>query len=100
MNPDRHPDKVSAFVDGKRVRELRILLRHAAFLITKDMGTAECTRIYVEDDVVRCGDRQDGKLGPGVVQRVELDTGRGLKITTSRGVVWAPHSDLQATWTP
>lgn len=92
---------VTAFVDGKRVTALYVLLRHAAFFIDPEFGTFECTRVYVMDGgVVKAGDRNDNKIGPAVIERVELKTGIGLTIVTNRGVIWSPSEDVQATWVP
>ena len=90
---------MKADVDGTPVRELFVLLRHPAFMITMDSGTHECTRIYVFDGKARAGDRLDNRIGPGVIASVTFETGKGLRIRTSRGTIFSPVSDCQAVWT-
>lgn len=97
--PAKSSSSVSAFVDGKRVAAFYVLLRHPGFLITEEYGTHEITRMYVNvDGRVRCSDRLDGRIGPAIVERVEFSRTSGLTVTTSRGVIWSPPGDCQATW--
>lgn len=94
----------TAFVDDKRVKYLAVLLRHPMFLIDPEMGTHEATRVYCyPDGTVRCSERQDGKIGPAVVKRVEFVRGVGLTVVTQcakeERVMFSPVSDCQACWT-
>lgn len=92
-------EKVTAWVEGKRVTHLKALVRHAAFLILPEgNGSHEYTRMYVSDGVVRCGDRDNGRVGPAAVTKVEFDRALGLTVTTKLGVIWSPPSDCQVTW--
>lgn len=85
-------------VDGVEVRELYLTILPAAFLITKDAGQHEFTRLHYDGDGFRASERRDGKIGPGVVHRVVLDTAKGAFVVTSRGTVFVPMHRLEATW--
>lgn len=95
---DPAPDEVTAVVNGSPVRELYVLLRHAAFHVSDGHGTHEMTRIFVTGGTARAGDRRDNKVGPARIRHVELDLVTGLKVKTDRGTIWAPAGDCQATW--
>lgn len=92
--------EVTAFVDGQRVKTLYVFMRYPAHLITEDKGTHECTRVFVVDGKCKAGTYLDNRIGPGRIQRVELSTTQGLRITTDRGVIWSPLGDCQATYVP
>lgn len=94
------PAPVVAFVDGKRVNTLYVLLRHPMFLITEDSGTHETSRVYVTPREIRIGDRIGNKLGSGVVSQVSFSRRDGLTVTTSRGTMHSPVTDCQVTWIP
>jgi hypothetical protein len=91
---------VVAYVDGKRVNTLYVLLRHPMFLITEDSGTHETSRVYVTPKEIRIGDRQGNRLGPGVVSQVSFSRRDGLTVVTSRGHMHSPVTDCQVTWIP
>lgn len=89
--------EVEAYFDGQRVTDLKVLLRHAAFLITEQYGTHEATRFYVANGLCRCGERGNGRVGPGTVTKVEFDRVKGLTVSTTHGIMWSPPSDCQVT---
>lgn len=90
--------KIPAFFMGKRVAYMAILLRRAGFFMPEEHGYHELTRIIVgSDGKVRCSERLDNKVGPGLVQRVSV-TAEGLYVETHIGVLFAPMCDIQVTY--
>lgn len=80
------------------MRELYLTVLPAGFLITKDSGQHEFTRLHHDGEGFRASERRDGKIGPGVVVGAHLDTSKGLHVVTTRGTVFLPLHRLEATW--
>lgn len=90
--------KIPAFFMGKRVEYMAILFRRAAFFMPENEGYHELTRIIVgSNGKVRCTDRDDSKLGTGLVRRVSVDA-VGCTVELTTGTVFAPLCDIQLTY--
>src|SRR5262245_15659692 len=94
-----------ATVDGQPVASLFCLFRDAQFLITHE-GTHEIAKLFYWAPP---GDKPkfainilDGfnRIGPESVQRADLDTSKGLLITTGKYRVLIPFSACRVTWKP
>jgi hypothetical protein len=99
--PDSMPVKGpawQAYVDGRKVVKLFVLLRHSMFLITEDKGTHETSRVFVTPERMRIGDRDNNRFGPAIVESVHFDTQKGLVVKTNHGSLFSPLQDCQVTW--
>lgn len=93
------------FVNGKPVKSMHLQVRGApAFLVSEDMGTTECSRLYyspssfTKEPVFKTGGADD-RLGGGIIESASYDTDKGLTITLSKGLTMFIHSQwIAGNW--
>lgn len=102
--PGTRAAELEATVDGKVVSELFCLFRgQVPFLITPS-GTHDFAKLFFfkgTDGLQRFSlGALDGfnRIGPEAVSRADLDTTRGLVVTTKNYRVFVHVTNLQATW--
>jgi hypothetical protein len=99
------PKGSRCFVNGKPVKSMHLQVRGApAFLVSEDMGTVECTRLYyspsnfTKEPVFKTGSSDD-RLGQGVIESASYETATGLTITLAKGLTMFIHTQwLAGNW--